>query len=192
MVKLTPTGRVILGMLRLGARTGYDIKRTVEVSTRFFWGASYGQIYPELRRLAEAGLVAGESDPRGGIMRTAYRLTPAGEQALREWLQPSDELIFEYRDEALLKLFFGDALEHDDLLAHIRRVREWAEWVEAQFGGIAEGADEDIDAGRVYPYVALRFGIELMRWMAAWYADLEGRLERGEPPVTLDELQPSS
>src|SRR2546421_8408 len=46
---LTPTGRVILGMLRLGKRTGYEIKQIVDVSTRFFWAASYGQIYPELQ-----------------------------------------------------------------------------------------------------------------------------------------------
>ena len=44
-------------MLRLGSRTGYDIKQKIEISTRFFWGASYGQIYPELKRLAAVGLV---------------------------------------------------------------------------------------------------------------------------------------
>ena len=49
-------------MLRLGSRTGYDIKQKIEISTRFFWGASYGQIYPELKRLAAAGLVEAEAD----------------------------------------------------------------------------------------------------------------------------------
>ena len=37
-------------MLSLGKRTGYEIKSLGDVSTRFFWAASYGQIYPELRR----------------------------------------------------------------------------------------------------------------------------------------------
>ena len=49
-------------MLRLGRRTGYEIKSLVDVSTRFFWAASYGQIYPELARLEELGLVKGEAD----------------------------------------------------------------------------------------------------------------------------------
>src|SRR5581483_12516246 len=35
-ISLSPTARVILGLIRLGARTGYDIKQTIEVSTRFF------------------------------------------------------------------------------------------------------------------------------------------------------------
>ena len=38
------TGYVVLGMLRLGKRPGYEIKQLVDKSTRFFWAASYGQI----------------------------------------------------------------------------------------------------------------------------------------------------
>src|SRR5215211_2439172 len=60
------TAYVILGMLALGKRTGYEIKALVDVSTRFFWAASYGQIYPELKRLEEAGLIRGEEDPSHG------------------------------------------------------------------------------------------------------------------------------
>ena len=37
--KLTGTSYVILCMLRLGRRSGYDIKAFVDVSTRFFWPA---------------------------------------------------------------------------------------------------------------------------------------------------------
>src|SRR4051812_24633320 len=53
---LSKTAYVILGMLRLDRRTGYEIKSLVDVSTRFFWAASYGQIYPELARLEDGGL----------------------------------------------------------------------------------------------------------------------------------------
>ena len=49
-------------MLGLRPMCGYEIKGLVDNSTRFFWAASYGQIYPELRRLAEAGLIEGERD----------------------------------------------------------------------------------------------------------------------------------
>ena len=52
-VTLNNTAVVILGLLAGGAKSGYDIKGIVDRSTRFFWGASYRQIYPELRRLEE-------------------------------------------------------------------------------------------------------------------------------------------
>jgi len=48
---LTPTAYVVLGMIRLGKTNGYEIKQLVDQSTRLFWAASYGQIYPELKRL---------------------------------------------------------------------------------------------------------------------------------------------
>ena len=73
-------------MLALGRRTGYDIKQFVDKSTRHFWAASYGQIYPELKRLEEQGLVSGRREPSGGRARTVYELTDAGGQALESWL----------------------------------------------------------------------------------------------------------
>ena len=39
---------VILGTLARRPLTGYEIKQVVDHSTRFFWAASYGQIYPDL------------------------------------------------------------------------------------------------------------------------------------------------
>ena len=83
-MELSKTSYVILGMLRTRAHTGYEIKALVDDSTRFFWAASYGQIYPELKRLEEAGLVEGESVPQDGRRRRAYSLTAAGREALQE------------------------------------------------------------------------------------------------------------
>src|SRR5207302_1460724 len=84
---LTPTGRVILGMIAFGKQTGYDIKQLVDKSTRHFWAASYGQIYPELRRLEGEGMVRGRPEPTGGRARMVYELTEEGQRALREWLK---------------------------------------------------------------------------------------------------------
>src|ERR687897_3378928 len=82
---LSPTAYFILGMLSWRPMSGYDIKSLADHSTRFFWAISYGQIYPELRRLSEAGLVEAD-EAEGGRRRTAYRLTAAGRKALRGWL----------------------------------------------------------------------------------------------------------
>src|SRR5256714_14014709 len=94
---LSPTGRVILGMIALGKRTGYEIKQLVDKSSRHFWAASYGQIYPELKRLEDAGLLVSEDDPHGGRSRHAYSLTPAGKRALHDWLASARGLGFALR-----------------------------------------------------------------------------------------------
>src|SRR3954451_14575526 len=125
-------------MLAARPRSGYEIKQLVDNATRFFWAASYGQIYPELKRLEEAGLVTGQADPRGGRQRRAYELTPEGERALEEWLRESDDVVTEMRDSALLKLFFSDAVapaeratlaaaareRHEATVAALERVRQ--------------------------------------------------------------------
>src|SRR5438874_258259 len=107
--ELSATGRVILGMIAFGRTTGYDIKQLVDKSTRHFWAASYGQIYPELKRLEERGLIRGRSEPSGGRARTVYELTDAGRTALLAWLASDAEPLYELRDEGMLKLFFSDA-----------------------------------------------------------------------------------
>src|SRR5213592_3677521 len=105
---------VLLGMLSLGPRSGYDIKAIVDRSTRFFWTASYGQIYPELKRLEQEGLIRGEDASTNGRARRAYDLTRKGERALDDWLRSDRPLLLETRDEGLLKLFFSDALAPEE------------------------------------------------------------------------------
>ena len=81
MERLSGTALVVLGLLALRARNGYEIKQTIDKTTRFFWNASYGQIYPELRRLADAGLV--ERASCSSDLRVTYaQLTDAGREKL--------------------------------------------------------------------------------------------------------------
>src|ERR1700739_1475850 len=105
---------VVLGMVGLDARSGYDIKQTVELSIRFFWTISPAQIYPSLAKLEQAGLLTGQNDPQGNRPRRLYERTDAGSDALREWLRRPEPMPFELRDIALVKLFFADTLAAND------------------------------------------------------------------------------
>jgi DNA-binding PadR family transcriptional regulator len=183
MSSLTPTARVILGMLALGAKTGYDIKRAIDLSTRFFWNASYGQIYPELHRLAERGLVAATPDAQGGRRRTAYALTAAGEEALRDWLRTEDEFTFETRDEGVLKLFFGDLQSRDEVIANLSLKQGFCEQALALFRQLEPAARTGFfEDDQLYPYVSLTYGSELLEWMRDWCERTATRIEAGELP----------
>jgi DNA-binding PadR family transcriptional regulator len=170
---LNPTARLILGMIRLGKRTGYEIKQLVDVSARFFWTTSYGQIYPELKRLEEAGLIAGEAAPTGGRSRTVYSLTAAGEEALDAWLSDPRELVWELRDEGLLKVFFSEGRDPDAVLTHLRAARARSEGVAAQLRDLAP---DDLDEPGPGPMMALEFGIAFNEWLAAWWRQAEERV----------------
>jgi PadR family transcriptional regulator AphA len=164
---------VVLGMVSLRPRSGYDIKAVVDRSTRYFWAASYGQIYPELRRLEEEGLIEGEDAPSGGRSRRVYRITKAGREALREWLFGSTVTI-ELRDESLLRLFFADALSREEALILLEgRKKGHEEYLQAL---------REIDArpGEDPPFVdlVLRWGIEFNEWGIQWCEQHLKRLRR--------------
>jgi len=188
MSSLTPTARVILGMLKLGVRTGYDVKKAIDFSTRFFWGASFGQIYPELRRLRDAGLIRGKDAPRGHVKRTFYSLTPAGEKALHEWLTDVQNFTFEMRDESLLRIFFGDALTREEVVAILKARREFLDVILSRFRELEVAARMGFAADdQLHPYLALQYGLGLTTWMRDWYAETEQRLAAGGPLVELDD-----
>jgi DNA-binding PadR family transcriptional regulator len=176
MSRLSATARVILGLVKFRPRTGYDVKRVTDYSTRFFWRASYGQIYPELRSLERGGLVVSRDEPYGRRRRRVYEITPAGERALLDWLL-GDVDVFDLRDEGLLRLFFGELVSHEQLLELVRRRRRWFAEAGQHFLTIAADLGDDVEgpSGEV-----LRYGIELMAWNTAWWSDLERRLLEGK------------
>lgn len=104
---MTPTGWTVLGFLSLHPRNGYQLRQAVQRSVGHFWGVSYGQLYPQLKALDEAGFIAAEGPSDEGGRQTVWRLTEAGAEALAGWLdtpaQPTQR-----RDEGLVKLLFSD------------------------------------------------------------------------------------
>lgn len=179
---------VILGMLGRGPRSGYDIKQLVDRSTRFFWAASFGQIYPELRRLEVEGLIERHEEPdpdaRG---RTVYRLTARGREELERWLaEPAAEL--RYRDEWLLKIFFSEpgpqALRHlHDMAAERQRAADELRSIRELAGSGPARLPADV----------LEYGISLHEWVAAWARRLASELtstpaapSRDRPPASPD------
>lgn len=177
---LSPTAYVVLGMLRHEPRTGYEIKRVVDNSTRFFWAASYGQIYPELKRLSEAGLVKGIDSPTGGRKRTVYEITADGEAELKDWLRQPPRT-FEMREEGLLKLFFAGVLPREEAVEIVRAMKEHRLAVAAQLREMEPGkaASQGDDP---FPLIVLRGGIEFTEWFADWCERMEEQILQAAPP----------
>jgi DNA-binding PadR family transcriptional regulator len=167
-MELSPTAYVILGMVSGEPRSGYEIKALVDNTTRFFWAASYGQIYPELRRLSEAGLVEGSDAPRGERKRTVYEITADGEEELKAWLRQPPET-YEMREEGLLKLFFAGVLPPADGAEILRSMREQRLSMVKRLRDLEPNiAKED-----PYPLMVLRGGIEFNEWFAGWCERME-------------------
>ena len=86
-----------LGLLAQHPGSGYDLLKTFEKSMANVWPATQSQLYGELNKLADAGLIeVADIGPRG---RKEYRITPAGRAELLRWMtNPADDPPF--RDAA--------------------------------------------------------------------------------------------
>lgn len=184
-MELSSTAYVILGMVSREPRSGYEIKAAVDSTTRFFWAASYGQIYPELKRLSEAGLVKGIDASQGDRKRTRYAITADGKAELKDWLRKPPEAS-EMREEGLLKLFFSGVLKPAEAVETLRAMRkrrlELSEQLRVMEPQKMENAEDP------FPLMVLQAGIEFNEWFAEWCERMETQLlepprEQGEADV---------
>jgi DNA-binding PadR family transcriptional regulator len=179
-VELSPTAYVILGMISREPRSGYEIKALVDDTTRFFWAASYGQIYPELKRLSGAGLIEGSDVPRGERKRTVYAITEDGERELKDWLRRPPRTV-EMREEGLLKLFFAGVLPPEQAAETLRSMHEYRRGIATRLRAMEPGAEEKLEQDDPYPLMVLQGGIEFNEWFADWCERMEARLLAAQP-----------
>jgi DNA-binding PadR family transcriptional regulator len=161
----------LLGLIRVGPRSGYDLKRAVDRTIRHFWAASYGQIYPELRRLEAAGWIEGKDAGNGGRARRVFEITRAGERALEGWLHGSETRI-ELRDESLLRLFFADALPTGDALGLLSARREGYQGMLSYLRSLDDGGGPD----PTFVDLVYRWGMDYCEWGIEWCDRQERRL----------------
>jgi DNA-binding PadR family transcriptional regulator len=171
----------VLGMLSLGPKSGYDIKKTIAASTANFWSESYGNIYPVLKQLLAEGAIEPEKDTGAGEGRPkqTFRMTAHGRSMLQNWLRQPVALRTE-DNELLLKLFFGAVVSPKDMLAvvkaqHALRVEELARYAEiAKYIAAQIGSEEQ----RTYWMATLRYGELTSRAVVTWCEEVEQKLEK--------------
>ena len=125
----------LLGALADRPRTGYALLKHFEQSLAYAWPASHSQIYPELARLLEAGLIAEtETGPRNS--RT-YSVTPDGMAEIRRWLGET-EPDRRVRSDAALRTFFLWLLEPEEAALQLERERAYWHGVREEFRRIQD------------------------------------------------------
>jgi PadR family transcriptional regulator AphA len=166
MSGLSDTEYAVLGLLTFGARSGYELDKLARRSIGYFWRPAKSKIYAILPRLVERGLarssaVAQEKRPD----KLVYRITPAGERALHEWLESPDPISGVARDGLLLKLFFGGQADFAALREQVLERKRLAETKLVELEEIERTIDTDED---FFPYLTLLHGLEHTRSTIAW------------------------
>lgn len=102
----------LLGMLDQRSLSGYDIAKEFEETLSEFWYAKHSQIYPELNKLAEEGLISFEMKTVGtSLQKKIYSITELGRKDFLEWLKQDTPLGHTPKSEFRLRVFFSNALD---------------------------------------------------------------------------------
>ncbi|MFC6981228.1 PadR family transcriptional regulator [Microbulbifer taiwanensis] len=111
----------VLTLLDIEPGSGYDLKRRFERSVSHFWSASHQQMYRELHRLHDEGLLDCTEQPQAGKPdKKIYSLTDRGREALRAWVQqppPAQKI----REPFLIQLFAGHHLSREQAQDAVQR-----------------------------------------------------------------------
>jgi len=184
---VTVLAYAILGLLSREALSGYDLTGRMRARVGFFWEARHSQIYPELARLEEQGLVTHRVvEQRDRPDKKIYEITEAGLDALKEWVTepPAPRAA---RDELVLKayslwlaepgkaaaLFRDQERRHEEQLLEYEKIKDWME----------EEWEKDVlrtDSPRFASYAALQRGVLYERGYAEWCRWVADRLEKGK------------
>ena len=164
----------LIGLLVDRPASGYDLLKLFDTSLAHVWPATQSQVYGELNRLAETGLV--DVAAEGPRRRKEYRVTEQGLRELRAWLvaptrqQPS-------RSELLLKVFFFDLASAEQARAVLAEREERAVAHHARLTELGGALEEDDGPLSGNGRIALEYGLrraEMEREWARWAAEQLG------------------
>lgn len=172
---------VILGLLSHEELTGYEIKKRMDTALKYFWGASYGSIYPTLNDLERRGLATKRADTSQKRQKLIYTITERGRQYLKEWLRLPAERD-ELRYETLLKLFFGNEEGTPVALSHIESFQRKIERELPYLMGARQNLREHLseDSTHKYYLLTVEFGIKTYEAYLEWCQEAATLLEKSE------------
>ena len=111
---------VILGILQKKPRTGYEINDILQNQISYFYDGTYGMIYPTLKKLEKEGKVKKETIIQADKPnKNIFSITNKGKDELKEYLY-SDDTNEVFKSDFLMKLFFGENLNKQQVVKLIR------------------------------------------------------------------------
>ncbi|MET9718172.1 PadR family transcriptional regulator [Streptomyces rochei] len=166
----------VLAALLEGEASGYELSKVFDVSLANFWPATPQQLYRELERLADEGLIEARTVPQERRpTKRLFSLTEAGRDRLSAFAAEPTRRPTAVRDEFLIKMQAMDGIDPERVRALVEERRTWALGKLARYERVRErlldGRTEEEhlrEAGRVGPYLTLLAGISFERENARW------------------------
>ncbi|MGW6792655.1 PadR family transcriptional regulator [Streptomyces chartreusis] len=155
--------------------SGYQLAKAFDVGVANFWYARPQQLYAELTRLEEDGLVAGRDVPQDSRPnKRLFHVTEAGLTELETFTAASAKPAF-VRDDLLVKVQAADHVDISDLIAQLTERAQIAQAKIDLFGTLLRRLRDDRTeeeflrhGDRVGPYLTCLRGVAFERENLNW------------------------
>jgi DNA-binding PadR family transcriptional regulator len=185
----------LLALLSEGPKFGLQLRQEFEARTGEVWPLNVGQVYTTLQRLERDGLVQSDGDGDGDDAEAAgpqkgFRITPAGDRELAEWLRTPPDTASPPRDELVIKVLMALRVPGVDVREVVQVHRRHLVETMQQYTHLkAEAAEHDMGLALVVD--AELFRLEgVIRWLDA--ADARLRRLPATAPATAQAAAPAA
>lgn len=172
---------VILLVLHRGDVSGYDITKEFDDMLSFFWHASHQQVYRELAKLTNEGLVSYTIETQiDKPDKKVYHLNEKGLEQLEEWLttpfEPKNA-----KDDLLIRLLGHDIISAEELQKIMLKQtnihqQKLAQYLEIEKGILAETPLDKMSPEFRILCLPLRRGIYAERAWLEWAKEVNEAL----------------
>jgi DNA-binding PadR family transcriptional regulator len=159
---------ILLGFLTFKEMSGYDLKQTMAVSTSHFFDASFGSIYPALKKLEAKEWVRCREVVDGSKYKKLYAITDTGKTAFMDWLErpvPFSKTGVDF----LVPVFFYSLLPKE---IRIRQLKQIVVRAQELLDGLELQREEVKGKADPYIYSTLQFGLQYYTHMINWCSSL--------------------
>jgi len=154
-----------LGLLADGPASGYDLLKIFDRSLAFIWPATQSQLYGELNRLADEGLI--EVTHEGARGRKDYTITERGRAELEHWITDVEPDRIR-RNEAMLRVFFLGTVGPEHAKTYLEREAAVNEDLEELLQTIERDTDWDTSDFSRYGHLVIESGRRYAHAQAQW------------------------
>jgi len=157
---------ILLGFLMERNMTGYDMKQYMSISTSYFMDASFGSIYPALKRLAQKGFIEGRESAQGGKLKMTYFIKESGKTEFLKWLDSPIEPSKTGVSSALGKVFFYRYLSTERVQELVAQYIQEMKKYKTDLLDLKDELDNHMDE---YERSTLDFGLDFYDFAVQWY-----------------------
>ena len=176
---------MILGILKYGPSSGYELNKAFQASVQHFWHTEQSQIYRALYKLQDKEWVSVEEVEQDGVPdKKVYALTENGRIELHRWLAEPKKLTA-VREAWIGQLFFGNELDASELEVVLQaRINDLQQGIAVFEQVLPDSASDyatayNADQDGWYWNLTIDYGLRKLQFDLQWAEEALAKIKKG-------------